>query len=162
MFDHRKILRNNKIIQMVTHEGAGNMRELKFRAWYKNRIYQVIELHLVTKRVVLEPLAKAHTPTSVCCVDLLQYIGINDETDREIYVGDVLSIPDTKYPSRCEMTHLAPVIYSENSFSVNIQETGNLFPKGEVSMETVLLLLNFSNTGIKVLGNIYEKPELLK
>lgn len=69
-----------------------------------------------------------------------QYTGILDQDDREIYDGDIISGElDTKY-HRSQMVRIA-VVFNFGAFNISS--------------------LDWNKASFKVIGNIFENPELL-
>ena len=131
--------------------GLVEMREIKFKAFVKelNRIIPVecIEfenekldhIHLVSG-MSLEPNE----------FELVQYTGLKDKNGVEIYEGDVLSLAD------CDPS-LYKIVWWEHNFKYGIEYIGsNTTNWQEENLE------EFSSELIKVVGNIYENPELLE
>lgn len=126
------------------------MREIKYRAWDRKelKMFEVKALEFVDG---CDPIAKGaghYTPN----VDLMQYIGLKDKNRKEIYEGDIVQDGEDGniYNGRIGVVEFA----RENSkgmpingywYRVSPDEAGTIYQKR-----------------IKVIGNIYENPELLK
>src|SRR5690625_343596 len=126
------------------------MRKIKFRAW------DVLEEEMINNVSVHENslIIKIDTDTSVLTefvprfneqwFKVMQYTGLKDKNGREIYEGDILEI---KHLMGCETGEL---IFKYGAF---------LFDDGGYSY----LGDHLANSEyIKVIGNIYENPELLE
>jgi len=118
-------------------------REIKFRAWDKNRKLMVSDENLSRLNQVWET-EKFKTPIGEgvnlgISLELMQYTGLKDKNGKEIYEGDIL---EDKYDN------VGAVEFSHARFS---------WPHGvdwgEIEVEW---------DEIEVIGNIYENPELLK
>jgi len=125
------------------------MREIKFRAWYQDKMWPINiiryaeydGLHLVT--YVTDYLDNAkEIPASD--VRLMQYTGLKDKNGKEIYEGDILDSPLTLTP-----------------FTVSWKKRRGLMWHNK-SQTWSEYLGNRDTTRYEVIGNIYENPELLK
>lgn len=121
------------------------MREIKFRAWVKEKkaIFEVISIDYVTKKVtyLLEKVGHLlnirHDKFND--VELMQYAGLKDMRGKEIYEGDIL------FES-----------FSEEYFKV-------IFENGSFRAEDDKYSLDLEDYAhiCEVVGNIYENPELI-
>ncbi len=76
---------------------------------------------------------------------LMQYTGLKDKNGKEIYEGDIVEIYDDKYK----------IVYSAPTFrEVGIGNSRNRVMTGSFVGDIIYHL--------KIIGNIYENPELLK
>jgi len=126
------------------------VREIKFRAWLPkneyycndktNKMYRVYSINDVSCEIVVDGLCNTVLKKYL---KILQYTGIKDKNGKEIWEGDIIKLPKDK-PMEVVMHYgmysLKPNDDSSYHFSVAI----------------VALLKG------KVIGNIYENPELLK
>jgi len=113
------------------------MREIKFRAWNES-ICEMVDLHKIT------PLALSDTMNTQLAIqnmdglfipfssqfDLMQYTGLKDKNGKEIYEGDI--------------------VRGKHGW----QETVLLDNYG------LMLYLKEISNNLKVIGNIWENPEL--
>jgi uncharacterized phage protein (TIGR01671 family) len=126
------------------------MREIKFRAWIKDK-----------KKMVYgkDATSSAHFTDSFKYrkneVELMQYTGLHDETDDEveIYEGDIV-----KFLYRHKM-YIGEVKFEAGTFILAC----NRLPDSYITM---LDIANFDRDyywieGV-VIGNVYETPQLLK
>ncbi len=108
------------------------MREIKFRVWNNTGKRMLYDSSLAFKaNKVIEELG----------TKVMQYTGLKDKNNKEIYEGDVLKIGDTIYQ-----------IYWDDRF-VEWGLTG--------ISQSLGLMFNKENDDKEVIGNIYENPELL-
>ena len=79
--------------------------------------------------------------------ELVEFTGLKDRNNKEIYEGDILRIPTSNYdPSEGESPYeLLEVIWNRSGWYSAQYE-----------------LADYENAGIEIIGNIYSNPELLK
>ena len=118
------------------------MRKHKFRAWNKEKRKMTTYFYITSTGIVKNANIEKHLEDMD--VELLEYIGIKDNNNEEIYEGHIVEIShnDTKYVSDIRFLH--------GSFCVN--QYGTYFP-----------MFSLARPGdvISIIGNIYENPELL-
>lgn len=138
------------------------MREIKFRAWYGNKMHDNAEAMRLLYNYSIGSTLTAKS-------ELMQFTGLFDKNGKEIYEGDVLPIEDS-YTERMDYAmsgpredfkHIVVVVYNEASaaFGVSITERGDYYEKGFASFENIL-----GTTGqveFEVIGTQFENPELL-
>lgn len=139
------------------------MRDIRFRLWCKEK-----EEMMEIRKMAFED----NKVWCISCVDhdsdfeyfpedddhvLMQYTGLKDKNDREIYEGDIVSL-------RNEFSNWkGSVVFDEGAFKLAIKHSWanslSYFSKTDVfedmGARTVL------NNVYEVIGNIYENPELL-
>ena len=128
------------------------MREIKFRAWIKNRqqmdMVDCLELrknvnvkyiHTRLHGLKLKPFE----------VELMQYTGLKDRDSKEIYEGDIL-----KYGSCVEVVFYEPTM---GRFMTELKKCNDESKIGEISS-----LSPYYTDNYKVIGNIFENSEVLK
>ena len=122
------------------------MREIKFRAWDKtlNKIHSwsTIENHFTLEELLDDNFFEA-----------MQYTGLKDKNDVEIYEGDIILV--NVFMSN-HVTGL--VAFDRGSFCV----TGNFEGWGYDCNTTNFWEMSTNGNEYKVIGNIYENPELAK
>ena len=114
------------------------MREIKFRAWLKNEcvMCEVSNIHFGINCVeVYDP----DIELDFSEIDLMQYTGLKDTSNKEIYENDVVkTTSDSKHRGQ------SPVFI----------DNGIIQPFG--------FLECYDGTKFEVIGNIHENPELLE
>ena len=125
------------------------MREIKFRAWFKeeNRMIEWEQLHLENDdcglMVWIGENGDNFGTTSGYPIDnfeLMQYTGLKDKNGNEIYEGDIIKY-DTGRPEQ--------ISFDNARFTSGNDRGRTLLSKGLARL-------------CKVIGNIYENPELLQ
>lgn len=131
------------------------MREIKFRAWNKEENIMCYENedfdadywdgHYESHLEVINNSLKVDRYI------FMQYTGLKDKNGKEIYEGDVLQDKDCIYK----------VIFEYGSFDGKIIEVlRNVGTQKEMTYQLSFIISD--NDNIKVMGNIYENPELLE
>lgn len=116
-------------------------REIKFRAWHKNikEMCQNVTTDL-TNRDYLE---------------FMQYVGLKDKNDKEIYEGDIVRYLDS-YDCSNENGYDFEEYYNVGEVKYdNTAAAYEITNRNSVDMECIF-------DDIEVIGNIYENPEPLK
>lgn len=136
------------------------MREIKFRAWDKERseMYEVDALHFCRKLIEVDN-ETDHQTTSIEPYELMQYTGLKDKNDREIYEGDILGWDGGREGiSKLPSDYIIEVLKS-NHLAIELEEHTNAY------------MFHYDTSGYnfpcfleaaEVIGNIYENPELLE
>ena len=127
------------------------MREIKFRAWVKDRkeIFEVILINYVTKKVtylferVGDLLNIRHEKFND--TELMQYTGLKDKNGKEIYEGDIVKL---------RANHGIGVVKYYDEWGAFVVEY--IKPR-----QLAVLGMNYYKEDIEILGNIYENSELL-
>lgn len=124
-------------------------REIKFRAWHKNlkKMFKIGQITLEKGIWNFEPndrdfigMSIPYQPSFV----LMQYTGLNDKNGKEIYEGDIVGDNKIKWI----------VKWNKNRMGFSLYPTKEqLYDEMPINIENKL--------GFKILGNIYDNPELL-
>nr|DAF89160.1 MAG TPA: YopX protein [Podoviridae sp. ctP1X6] len=127
------------------------MREIKFRAWHKEKkeIVDVEEIDFMNKVINYidndyennrQEIRGAYFED----IELMQYTGLKDKNNKEIYEGDVLSNGNDEKPYK--------VIFENGSFRAEFE--------GDFE-EYSFYLIDIVAQHCEIVGNIYQNPELL-
>ena len=127
------------------------MREIKFRAWLKHRkeIVDVEGIYFMNKVVHYIYNDYKNNEQEIIAdffenIELMEYTGLKDKNDKEIYEGDILSDGNDEKPYK--------IIFENGSFRAEFE--------GDFE-EHSFDLIDVVAQGCEVVGNIYENPELL-
>lgn len=126
-------------------------REIKFRAWHKKYKFmvRVTGINMICSNAISiqYPIVNIRTQsgqiwTAFENVELMQYTGLKDKNDVEIYEGDIVICDD----EICTIVWDEPYV----TYAVSSKENGNDS------------LGNFEPKDLEVIGNIYQNKELLE
>ena len=119
------------------------MREIKFRAWDKEnkKMMKVSSLSSENKEIAVRENGTYHF-FRMQNLELMQYIGVKDKNNKEIYEGDIYHVGDKN------IRYL--VVWFDSGF------------EGKQLRSTSYIGLKSWAKDIEILGNIYENPELLE
>ncbi|MCW0263111.1 YopX family protein [Fusobacterium vincentii] len=127
------------------------MREIKFRAWLKEKKEMIDnarpdffckQLHYLRGNSAG---GQDVLGVSTEDIELMQYTGLKDMREKEIYEGDVLSNGNDEKPYK--------VIFENGSYRAEFEEDFE-----EYSFD----LIDVVAQGCEIIGNIYENPELIR
>lgn len=118
------------------------MREIKFRAWLKEKkiMGEVLGIDILHKEIFFSNEdVDCYEHTDFKDIELMQYTGLKDMMEKEIYEGDILF-----------------EILGEEYFKV-------IFENGSYRAENEEYSLDLSEYArfCEIVGNVYENPELL-
>ncbi|MEK5397482.1 YopX family protein [Paenibacillus sp. FSL K6-2859] len=129
----------------------------KYRAWYKPKGVMIepenlVMINFYTKvlGVYMEMDGKGYHVLRMSDFELLEYTGLKDINDQEIYEGDFLRIPDLyETPENTSTTyHTSVVDFEEFGFRVGGSQLCDDY--------------QYISDECEVYGNIYENPELIE
>lgn len=123
------------------------MREIKFRAWHKEKkiMGNVLGIDILHKEIFFSNEdVDCYEHVDFKNIELMQYIGLKDKNGKEIYEGDILfeSFGEKYYK----------VVFENGSFRAEFEGDFE-----EYSFD----LIDVVAQGYEVVGNIYQNPELL-
>lgn len=118
----------------------------KFRAWLKNdkEIIDVDEIHWFHEGIdfIGDGITFSRGADEI---ELMQSTGLVDKEGTEVFEGDILK--SNKYITR--------VFYEKGAYCVKFRQT----PNTTVTMNVISFIEKYKT---KIVGNIYENPELLE
>lgn len=130
------------------------MRDIKFRAWDKEYREMVLvdRINFREKEIEIVTAETKATEEYYTCdfedIELMQYTGYQDEEWTDIYEGDIVDFGDYGFDGESEYNCRGEVIFEDGTWHItNSITTSELF--------------NYDGGVIKVIGNIFENPELL-
>ena len=123
------------------------MREIKFRAWHKEKkiIGEVLGIDILHKEIFFSNEdVDCYEHSDFKDIELMQYTGLKDMREKEIYEGDILfeSFGEKYYK----------VVFENGSFRAEFE--------GDFE-ERSFDLIDVVAQSCEIVGNIYENPELL-
>ena len=121
------------------------MREIKFRAWHKEEkiIGEVLGIDILHKEIFFSNEdVDCYEHTDFKNIELMQYTGLKDKNNKEIYEGDIVTLHNSKYKV-IFLNEEARFVLRDDEFEYEIPFTNN------------------NNKRMEIIGNIYENPELL-
>ena len=124
-------------------------REIKFRAWHKEKkiIGEVLGIDILHKEIFFSNEdVDCYEHTDFKDIKLMQYTGLKDKNNKEIYEGDIVKL---------RANHGIGVIKYSDEWGAFVVEYIKPRPLAVLGM-------NYYKEDIEVLGNIYQNPELLK
>ena len=124
------------------------MREIKFRAWHKEKkiIGKVLGIDILHKEIYFSnENINCYEYTEFKDIELMQYTGLKDMKEKEIYEGDIVKL---------RANHGIGVIKYYDEWGAFVIEYIKPRPLAVLGM-------NYYKEDIEVLGNVYENPEVL-
>ena len=123
------------------------MREIKFRAWLKEEkiMGEVLGIDILHKEIFFSNEdANCYEHTDFKDIELMQYTGLKDKNNKEIYEGDIVKL---------RANHGIGVVKYYDEWGAFVIEY--------IKPRPLAVLGNYYKENIEILGNIYENPELL-
>ena len=124
------------------------MREIKFRAWHKEKkiIGKVLGIDILHKEIFFSNGdVDCYEFSDFKYIELMQYTGLKDKNNKEIYEGDIVKL---------RANHGIGVVKYYDEWGAFVIEYIKPRPLAVLGM-------NYYKEDIEVLGNIYENLELL-
>lgn len=124
------------------------MRKIKFRAWHKGKkiMGEVLGIDILHKEIFFSNEdADCYEHTDFKDIELMQYTGLKDKNEKEIYEGDILKLRDN---------HGIQLVKYHDEWSAFIVES-------QKDTSVGVLGLYFDKEDFEIIGNAYENPELL-
>jgi len=149
-------------------------REIKFRAWdkKKKRMTVVDSINFEHKTIMGEFYADgsdwgAGLEHPLEDLILMQFTGLKDRNEKEIYEGDVVLVPDDYTEPITEdgrgpadfSPHLSLVVFSDGCFKFRIFDDADMLHRGYFSYKDIEECVGVDD--LEVVGNIFENSELL-
>ena len=119
------------------------MREIKFRAWFE-KFKEMYTVKMVDLQKEIAYFDK-YNYRSFYDIDLMEYTGLKDKNEKEIYEGDIVKL---------RANHGIGIIKYSDEWGAFVIEYIKPRPLAVLGM-------NYYKEDIEVLGNIYKNPELL-
>ncbi len=128
------------------------MREIKFRAWYRGKMYRFVEHHSHpdgSSGVNCLGVDMAHMFSPGDEVELMQYTGLKDRSGKEMYEGDILQGKGVNWECCWSNTYAKFIVVTPNTYII-----------GRYAM--LIKNLQWASERLEIIGNIYENQELVK
>jgi len=127
------------------------MREIKFRAFYKGKIYNVVEIDFACKTITLSDREDFGDEFDVELdeVELMQFTGLKDKNRKEVFEGDIVE----GYIDSFKV--IGEIIFSNASFwfrPLRVPEDSGISLRTHYGIPKKTV----------VIGNKFDNPELLK
>ena len=129
-------------------------REIKFRVWDDiNKKFISLKERCIYYDIQLQQYGVWNSYGNVTGLIIQQYTGLLDKNNREIYEGDILATlsSDNKY--------LSEVVWVNGDGRWGFKSINLIHP--ERSGKTISYNLTYGCSQWRIVGNIYENPELL-
>lgn len=125
----------------------------KFRAWHKElgrmMLIEIMYFFFFDNELeeleLNDPVMNDHISVYPNEIELMQSTGLKDKNGKEIFEGDILK--SNKY--------ITSVFYERGAYCVKFSRT----PNTTVTMNVISFIEKYKT---KIIGNIYENPELLE
>ena len=144
-------------------KGDEKMREIKFRAWDKEHQVMYLPEYSEVRYMSVESLNEDNS-----LLEIMQYTGVKDKYDKEIYEGDILAWHWDIIDFKNKDTEVGVIEYDletlqyvlnkyEKKYYPAINNDAS-YDDGKRALESLF----YPEYDYKVIGNIYENSELLE
>lgn len=125
------------------------MREIKFRVWKYHHALERYVMRDITNESAIYLTDNVKFPDRI----IMQYTGLKDINDVEIYEGDVVRI-DSDIQQEFKIDDIAPMTFWRGQFFAN---------KNCETLAGLSMLADYNGNMVRceVIGNIHQHPELL-
>ncbi len=140
----------SEVQDVPKRRGGILMREIKFRSWDKECRFMCSshgQIRLDGKLL----LHKGYDDIENTCYILMQYIGLKDDDNNDIYEGDIVEVIEDGESSMHEVVYRSDFDYP----------AFDLMPSLYVDCNGISYAIAHRDCKMKVIGNIYEYLELL-
>lgn len=133
------------------------MREIKFRAWDKinKDMFNVESINFQERRVYKDTVSYRNFKD----IDLMQYTGLKDRNNKEIYEGDIIKFKDCNIDGTKEFYNIGVIEREGKRDELAISQL--IFEKSYFT-ENYIDFINETFELSEVIGNIYESQELME
>ena len=148
------------------------MREIKFRAWHKEKkiMGEVLGIDILHKEIFFSNGdVDCYEHVDFKNIELMQYTGMKDVTEQEIYEGDVVKLIHTGIEISADrledLKRFVVIIKYENGIFKIVKTEKSLIESKYFEMEQkkVSEIFIYSKLyDLEVIGNIFENKELLE
>ena len=147
------------------------MREIKFRAWMKNKMWKVEAIDFGRNGVDLrDDQGKGVYVEDSKELQLMQFTGLEDKQWKEIYEGDIVKFKSSEQGKQSEFYEQKHIVNFGNGgfyvgsiyFSECNRGEGNNFYRNTHTRGALDRDLYYVDFDFEVIGNIYENPELME
>lgn len=136
------------------------MRPIKFRAWMKEKQIMVPDY---ASQIYNGQLAVSRWPDDAPNLILMQFTGLLDKNGKEIYEGDILRIEETAISQNDAQKILRGADVVQSVFVGKVEWDSESLDYNLVDSEREIIIgFPRHEQTHEVLGNAWEKPELLK
>jgi len=137
------------------------MREIKFRVWDKTNNKMLMPIENPAQAITVQILPNGDTD-----YEFMQYTGLKDKNDKEIYEGDIVKGGAVYYFYKDQ---IAVVKFGQFEADSSGQEYGSI-PVNGWYLDIIVKDEDkdtgyhgeFNTDSLEVIGNIYENPSLLQ
>ena len=142
------------------------MREIKFRAWFE-KFKEMYTVNMIDLQKEIAYFDK-YNYRSFYDIELMQYTGLKDKNNKEIYEGDMVKLIHTGIKISADrledLKRFVGIIKYENGIFKIVRTEKSLIESKyfEIEQKKVSEIFIYSKLyDLEVVGNIYENPELL-